>query len=60
MKIRAQLNSQEIYEAIAVYIGNKTGISINPKDISVQVKSKQNFKSEWETADIRCDFEVAQ
>ena len=58
MIIKVELTEQEVMLAIAEYISSSTGVEVNSKSLNVEVKSKQNFRSEWETAAIRvkCDI----
>jgi len=56
MRATITLSQEEIYEAINQYIQNHLDIAIDPKDVLIETKSKQNYKSEWETAAIRAQF----
>ena len=58
MIAKIELSEEEIYKAIAQYIQRETNISVDPNCIRVEVKSKQNYKSEWEQASIRCIFDA--
>lgn len=56
MRATINLSQEEIYEAINEYIQSRLEFSINSKDVLIETKSKQNYKSEWETAAIRASF----
>lgn len=58
MLVKVSLNENEIKIAIARYIADSTRVTILPNDIRIEVKSAQNYKAEWETAKIRCEFEA--
>jgi hypothetical protein len=58
MKAKLELTEDDIRSAISNYISSVLGLNINPTDILIEVKSKQNYKSEWEQAAIRCNFEA--
>jgi hypothetical protein len=58
VKAGITLTEDDIYKAIANYIRANTGISVDPAAVNVEVKSKQNYRSEWEKAAIRCSFEA--
>jgi hypothetical protein len=56
--IKVALTEAEVMKAIAEYISRKTNVDVSPSALFVEVKSKQNFKSEWEKAAIRVNTEV--
>lgn len=56
MQVSVSLDEKEIRRAIADYVEKQTRVSIQPGDVKVEVKSKQNYRSEWEVAAIRCEF----
>lgn len=58
MIIKVELDEKEIMKAIAEYISRKTNVEVSSKSLCVEVKSKQNFKSEWEKAAIRVNTYV--
>lgn len=56
-----KLTEDEIREAIAYYAEHKlNSIPINSNDVHVQVKSKQNWRSEWEDAAFKAEFTARQ
>lgn len=60
MQVKIKLSAKEIREAIHSWIQREIGIAIYPDDIRIQVKSKQNYKSEWEEAAFRAHFESSK
>jgi hypothetical protein len=58
--VNCTLSETEIREAIRDYIAKSTGVSIFPADVRIQVKSKQNYKSEWEEAAFRAEFAASR
>lgn len=53
MIIKIELSEIEIRRILASYVNNEFGISISAEELPIQVKSKQNYKSEWEEANIK-------
>jgi hypothetical protein len=58
MQAKVSITEAEILQAIKAYIESQTGISVPANEIRIEVKSAQNYKSEWEKAHIRCEFEA--
>lgn len=56
MRAELQLTADDIRTAIQEYIIKRTGVFVAPTSITMQTKSKQNFRSEWEEADFRAHF----
>lgn len=51
--ITVELTEKEIKDVLISHINNKLGdFAIAPNDIKILVKSKQNYKSEWEEAGV--------
>ena len=57
MKVKFVLENKELRELISDYFREKTGQEVLPEFISIKVKSKQNYKSEWESADFKAEYE---
>ena len=56
--IKIELNETMLEKLVRNYLQNKLGdIEIREEDIKIQVKSKQNYKSEWENASYRAIYE---
>lgn len=58
MQAKIKPTEEEIRQAVKAYIESQTGISIAANEINIEVKSKQNYRSEWEQAAIRAEFEA--
>lgn len=57
MKIAITIDEQELKKLIVRELEDKLGeVKVDIKDISIQVKSKQNYKSEWEEAEFKAEF----
>lgn len=57
MKIKIEITEAEVKELIVKYIQSKFDEEIDENRIDVLVKSKQNYKSEWENAAIKVEYE---
>lgn len=61
MHIRIELDGNAVRKIIREYIRSKLGdVSLDEKRLNIQVKSTQNYKSEWETAAFRAVYEKDQ
>lgn len=58
MKLTIELTEKEIRTALANHISNVFGIQFSVEEVPIEVKSKQNYKSEWESAAIRINFTI--
>ncbi len=61
MIVKVSMSHEEIRAVLTNHIAKVTGLSgINSKDLKLEVKSKMNYKSEWEeaTTRIECDLRV--
>ncbi len=57
MKIRIELTEQDLKALILDHIRERMNADFNPDHVKIEVKSKQNYKSEWETANFRAIYE---
>jgi len=49
MKIQIELTEKDLRRLVLEEIRRKTGVeSLTETDVSIETKSKQNYKSEWE------------
>jgi hypothetical protein len=54
MTIDIEMDEKQLRELIHSYICDKLGsVNVASTDIVIEVKSRQNYKSEWETAAFR-------
>ena len=58
MKISVELTEENIRAILAEWINEKFYLSLSGSDLHIEVKSKQNYKSEWELAHIRVKQEI--
>lgn len=58
MKISLELNDQELRSIVRRHFEGKLGeIELEDSDIKIEVKSKQNYRSEWEIVEFRARVE---
>lgn len=58
MKIRIELDEQVVKDLIIEYMKEQLGeIHLDEDEIRIEVKSKQNYKSEWEQANFRAVYD---
>jgi hypothetical protein len=64
MKLKIDLSEDDIRVAVKEYVEHIYGMTIGPgkATLTIEVKSKQNYKSEWENASYRgqliCDEKI--
>jgi hypothetical protein len=58
MKLTVVLDEQDIRDILATYINKEYGTNFTWQDLPIYVKSKQNYKSDWEQAEIKIEAEV--
>lgn len=56
MKATITLTRGDIEKIVQEHFAKKTGLSIDPAQLHIYVKSKQNWKSEWEEADFKVEY----
>ncbi len=54
--IHVEVDEEILKKLVADYISGLTGRDIDKKNISIQVKSKQNYKSDWEEAEYKAVY----
>jgi len=58
MNLKIEIDEITLKELIINYLQDKLGdIYFDPKRIQILVKSKQNYRSEWESADFKAVYE---
>ena len=60
MKFHLTLTEHDIRKILSDHIATEYGVRLDPTLLHIEVKSKQNYRSEWEHANIRLDVEVVR
>lgn len=59
MKLRVEVTENDLKNMVAAYINDKLGsLEVDTSNVVIEVKSKQNYRAEWEKADYRAVVEV--
>lgn len=58
MKVAVEMDEDEIKKAIARWLSVEYGVAVDTTHLCLEVKSKQNYKSEWEKAACRVKAEL--
>lgn len=53
MKLEIILSEDDLKKLAVEHIATLLNCAISPEDVKIEVKSKQNYKSEWEVAAYR-------
>lgn len=54
MQMKIELTEREVRELVYDYLEKTLGdINFKKEDVQIQVKSKQNYRSEWESASFK-------
>lgn len=60
MNIDVTINEDQLRKLILAYLSEQLGeVQFDPKYVKIEVKSKQNYKSEWEAAAFRATLSVS-
>lgn len=58
MKLVIELGEEDVKKLILAELQRRLGeVSLDIKNVKIETKSKQNYKSEWETANYRVNYE---
>lgn len=62
IRIRIEIDEKTLTTLVHEYLVKQLGVDILPDvyDIKIEVKSKQNYRSEWEKAEFRAVYEKHQ
>lgn len=61
MRIRVELSEAELQVLVKKHLEEKLGdVKLDFSAVRIEVKSKQNYKSEWEIAAYRAVYEVTE
>jgi len=58
MKLKIEMTEQDLKNQVAKWFETNTDLDIAPQDIKIMVKSKQNYKSEWEVSDFKATVDI--
>jgi hypothetical protein len=59
MKVKVEYTPQNIVDLIRKDMENKLGKRVEPREIQIQVRSKQNYREkEWENGELKVELEV--
>lgn len=59
MRINIEIDEAALRELVTRHLKEKLGsVGFDPKKIIIEVKSKQNYKSEWEAAAFRARLDI--
>lgn len=59
MQIEITLTETDLKRLVIAELQSRLGnVVIEPKDVRIQVKSKQNYKADWEVADFRATLSI--
>jgi hypothetical protein len=52
-KVQIEVDERTLKNLVRQYLSQQVGTELDDKDIRIETKSKQNYKSEWEQAAFR-------
>jgi hypothetical protein len=58
MKVSIELSEENIRAILADWLNSNYKLNLRGDQLHIEVKSKQNYRSEWEVADIRLKQEI--
>jgi hypothetical protein len=59
MKLRIELTQDDLKRLVYTELESRLGdFPLKPEHIKIETRSKQNYKSEWETAEYRAVYEL--
>lgn len=56
MQIRIKIEEADLKGLVAQLISEKTGAIVDPENVKIEVKSKQNYRSKWEESNFRAVY----
>ena len=56
--VRIVVDNNKLRELVVNYLEGKINVDIPEGKVQIETKSKQNYKAEWENAEIRASIEV--
>ena len=58
MKLKIEIDEDTLKGLVRMHIEEKVNATIDTDKVRILVKSKQNYKSEWEVAAFKAEFEA--
>lgn len=59
MHVKIEISEKDLKNLVKEYLQDKLNMEIEDHLIDIKVKSKQNYKSEWESASFKATYEQA-
>lgn len=56
MKVDIEIDEPTVRRVLRTYLNEVLGLEAKDEDIRIMVKSKQNYRSEWEQADFKAEI----
>ena len=60
LTVNIEITEEKLCELIYEYLTDTTGLSFKAEDVKILVKSKQNYRSEWEPANFKATVRYAK
>lgn len=52
-RVKVEIDEQALRRLVVRHLSEHTGLELADKDVRIEVKSRQNYRSEWEQASFR-------
>jgi len=59
IKLKVEIDENKLKSLVIDYLNQELSLPVTEKDVLIQVKSSQNYKSEWESAQFRATINKA-
>jgi hypothetical protein len=56
MKVSIEIDSSKLKQLVIDYISGIVNLSLDEKDLTIEVKTKFNSRAEWEAGDFRASY----
>jgi len=56
-KIEIEVDEKTLRKLVINYLEEQIGTALSPEDVRIETKSRQNYRSEWESAAFRARVE---
>lgn len=58
MKLTVELDEQTLRQLVIDHLSSILCVQMDASEVKIEVKSKQNYKAEWEKAEFRARLEI--